>query len=88
MPIRIVGSRRERRLKGPRAIGMRLVFTLCTLGSALAQTTTTELREREAMRGSPQASLTQADDQCASGPGGPEGYACGTLDQRVENPDG
>jgi hypothetical protein len=60
-------------------VSIRCLFALCTLGSALAQTTTLELREPGAMRGAPQASLTQAGDHCAPDPGGPEGYVCGAL---------
>src|SRR5258705_11781365 len=72
-------SRSEPRRSGPCTVGIRCFLALCTLGSALAQTTMSELREPGEMQSAPQASLTQAGDRCASLPGGPEGYVCGAL---------
>jgi hypothetical protein len=70
-------SRCETYLSGSRAITIRCFFALCTLGSALAQTTMLEVGEPGAMRSAPRASLTPSGDHCASTPGGPEGNVCG-----------
>jgi hypothetical protein len=72
-------SRSETCLTGPCAITIRFVFTLCTLGSAFAQTTMLEFREPGATPSGQQVSLTEAGDHCTSTPGGLEGHVCGAL---------